>query len=152
MPVEQATGGVVDERADVYALGAMLYHVLSGAPPYRGASTDEILAGVIKGPPPPLATRVAGVPPDLDAIVVKAMAHDAGQRYPSARELASDLKKFQTGQLVGAHRYSTWQLVRRWIQRHRTPVAVAVIAALLLIAVGVISLPRPDRRPAPDQG
>src|SRR6185295_1706382 len=142
MPVEQATGETVDERADVYALGAMLYHVLAGAPPYTGKTSDDVLERVIKGPPTSLAERTAGVPPDLITIVEKAMAHEAADRYPTAKQLADDLKKFQTGQLVGAHRYSTWQLVRRWIRRHRTPVAVAAIAVLVLAVVGVVALQR----------
>jgi serine/threonine protein kinase len=142
MPVEQATGEAVDERADVYALGAMLYHVLAGAPPYTGKTSDDVLERVIKGPPPALADRTAGIPPDLVTIVEKAMAHDAADRYPTAKELADDLKKFQTGQLVGAHRYSTWALVRRWIRRHRTPVAVGAIAAIALAVVAIISVQR----------
>ena len=100
MPAEQAEGEPVDERADVYALGAMLYHLLAGAPPYVG-KTDIILDAVIAGPPEPLETRTPGVPPDLVAIVAKAMAHAAANRYPTAKQLADDLKKFQTGQLVG---------------------------------------------------
>ncbi len=136
MPFEQAQGAPVDERADVYALGALLYHVLSGYPPYTGKSTDDILDNVLAREPPALAARTPGVPPDLIAIVEKAMARDAADRYPSAKELASDLHKFQTGQLVGAHRYTTAQLVRRWLRRHRAPVSVAAFALVLLIAAG----------------
>ena len=142
MPAEQAMGGKVDERADVYALGAMLYHLLAGAPPYTGKTTDDILVGVIKGPPPPLASRQAGIPRDLVTIVGKAMAHDASQRYADASQLAADLKKFQTGQLVGAHRYSTWQLVRRFVHRHRTAFAIGAIAVTLLAVLGIVSVRR----------
>ncbi len=142
MPVEQAEGDAVDERADVYALGAMLYHVLAGAAPYTGRTADAILDAVIAGPPPALEARAPGVPPDLVTIVNKAMAHSAVDRYPTAKELAADLKKLQTGQLVGAHHYSAWQLVRRWIGRHRTAVAVALVAAVLLGVLGVVSLRR----------
>ncbi len=129
MPLEQARGERVDERADVYALGAILYHVLAGAPPF--ARPDEgsvpwetMLARVLSGPPVPVQTRQPGVPPDLVAIVARALATAPEARYPSAGELAADLRRFQTGQLVGAHRYSTWQLVRRWLRRHRTAVVV----------------------------
>jgi len=148
MPVEQALGEAVDERADVYALGAMLYHVLAGAPPYTGTTSDAILDSVIAGPPPPIDSRTEGVPPDLVTIVTKAMAHAAADRYPTAKQLADDLKKFQTGQLVGAHHYSTWQLLRRWARRHRTPIAVAAVAIVLLGTLGVVMVRRIVREQA----
>jgi tetratricopeptide (TPR) repeat protein len=140
MPVEQARGEAVDERADVYAMGAMLYHVLAGAAPYSGKTGEAILDAVIAGPPPPI--EAAGVPPDLVTIVTKAMARGAEDRYPTAKKLADDLKKFQTGQLVGAHHYSAWELLRRWARRHRTPVAVAVVALMLLGVLGTVSVRR----------
>ncbi len=142
MPPEQASGEAVDERADVYALGAMLYHVLAGAPPYTGRTVDAILDAVLAGPPASLATRAEGIPPDLVTIVDKAMAHAAPDRYATAAALAADLKKFQTGQLVAAHRYSSWQLVQRWVRRHRTAVAVSAVAVVLLASVGIISVRR----------
>src|SRR5262249_27375250 len=81
-------------------------------------------------------------PPDLCAIVRKAMAPNPTDRYPSANELATDLKRFQTGQLVSAHVYSTWSLARRWIARHRATVTVASVFALALIATAVVSVQR----------
>jgi len=142
MAPEQALGDAVDERADVYALGALLYHVLSGERPYRGTSADEVLANVISGPPPALAERVPGVPVDLVTIVEKAMAREPGDRYPNAGALAEDLKRFQSGQLVGAHRYTSGQLVRRWLRRQRTAVTVAMLALVALATFGAISITR----------
>ncbi|CAN5377506.1 hypothetical protein BH11MYX1_BH11MYX1_47290 [soil metagenome] len=69
MAPEQARGDTVDERTDVYALGAVLYHVLAGEPPYTGKTADEILAAVAAGPPIPLSARTRGLPPDLTTIV-----------------------------------------------------------------------------------
>src|SRR5262249_51863757 len=69
-------------------------------------------------------------------------------RYATGRELANDLKKFQTGQLVGAHHYSRRQLLGRWLRRHRAPVAVASVAALLLGATGAMGLRRIFREQA----
>ncbi len=142
MPPEQALGDPVDERADVYSLGAMLYHVLTGAAPYTGKTAAVILDAVVAGPPPPVASRTPGVPRDLVTIMNKAMAHAAVDRYPTAKELSEDLKKFQTGQLVGAHDYTAWQLAGRWIRRHRTAVAVASVAVVLLAVVATVSLRR----------
>ena len=142
MSLERARGEPVDARCDVYALGAMLYHVLAGQAPYHARGTKPILADVLAAPPPSLATLVTGVPPDLLAIVDKAMARDHKQRYADARDLADDLKRFQTGQLVGAHQYTTRQLVARWLRRHRAPVAITAIAVVVLAALGAIGVRR----------
>ncbi len=142
MPLEQALSPLVDERADVYAIGAILYHVLAGALPYPGRSAMEVLAQLQDAPPPPLTSRVDGVPRDLVAIVERAMARDAADRYPTARELADDLRRFQTGQLVGAHAYSTRQLLTRWVRKHRLPLLVASAATLALVALGAVSFQR----------
>jgi len=142
MPPEQAAGDPVDERADVYAIGAMLYHVLAGTPPYEGATASAVLAAVADGAPTPLADRQPDVPPDLLAVVERAMSREPAARYPSARDLADDLRRFQSGQLVGAHRYSRSQLVRRWLARHRTAVLVAAAATAVLIVLGTLSITR----------
>jgi TPR repeat protein len=140
MPPEQARGPARDPRADVYALGALLYYVLSGTPPYVAADGPKVLQALVAGPPARLAERQPGLPPDLVAIVEKAMARDARERYPSARELAEDLRRFQTGQLVAVHRYTTWQLVRRFARRHVAALSVGGLALVVLATVGSVSI------------
>ncbi len=71
MPPEQAAGRPVDERADVYALGAILYHLLAGTRPYEGNSSEQVLQRVVQGPPPPLTERQKCIPADLLAIVAQ---------------------------------------------------------------------------------
>jgi tRNA A-37 threonylcarbamoyl transferase component Bud32 len=142
MPPEQAAGRPVDERADVYSLGAILYHVLAGTRPYDSGSSAQVIDQVVRGPPTPLAERQKGIPADLLAIVAKAMARDPAQRYATARELAEDLRRFQTGQIVGAHVYSLGERFRRFVQRYRAAVAVTAVALLLLIGVGTVSFVR----------
>ncbi|MEO8706606.1 MAG: serine/threonine-protein kinase [Kofleriaceae bacterium] len=142
MPVEQALGEIVDERADVYSLGAMLYHVLAGEPPFTGRTADSILAQVIGDEVVPLDRRIAGVPPDLVTIVNKALAKSAGDRYATAKHLADDLKRFQTGQLVAAHRYSRRELLLRWLRRHRGVVAATAIAIAIGSVLAVIGIQR----------
>jgi WD40 repeat protein/serine/threonine protein kinase len=142
MPPEQARGESVDQRADVYALGALLYHVLVGAPPYTGTSSAEVLECVKTKPCVPVREREPGAPADLVAIVAKAMARKRGDRYADADELARDLKRFQTGQLVAAHHYTTPQLVWRGLRRHRVAVAIATISVVVLAAVGTLSISR----------
>ncbi|WP_197041370.1 protein kinase domain-containing protein [Chondromyces apiculatus] len=141
MPPEQASGLPVDERADVYAVGAMLYHLLSGAAPYEGTAR-AVVGEVLRRPPEPLTARTRGVPEDLLAIVDKAMARKPEDRYPSARELAEDLGRFHAGQLVGAHRYSRRELAVRFVRRHRGALSVALAALLVLVAGGIYGVLR----------
>jgi serine/threonine protein kinase len=142
MPPEQANGEPVDARADVYAIGALLYHVLTGVAPYAGESNAEILAAVFSGPPTAVRARVAEIPTELAAIVERAMARAPGDRYATARDLADDLRRFQTGRMVGAHRYSLRQLLRRWAARNRTVLVAVGAAAVVAIVVGVFALRR----------
>jgi len=142
MSPEQARGDVVDERADVYALGAVLYEVLAGTPPHADATPQAVLDRVIAGPPCPVAMLVPAVPGELATIVHKAMARDPAARYPNAIALAEDLRRFTTGKLVSAHSYSSWALLRKKLARHRGVVAVVVASLLVLGAVGVASFRR----------
>ncbi len=148
MAPEQARGLPVDERADVYALGSMLYFLLAGAPPRAGSSGREVLAAAATGGVAPLERLQPDAPPDLVAIVDKAMAPSLESRYPSAFELAADLRRYQTGQLVSAYSYSTRDLVRRFVSRHRAEVVVASVLSLVLVvavAIGFIAVRRQAR-------
>jgi WD40 repeat protein len=140
MAPEQARGNAVDERADVYALGAILYFVLVGETPYQGDHASDVLGAVLHGPPRAPLERVPGVPRDLDAIVNKAMARDPERRYRNASELAADLRLFQTGQLVQAHRYTRSQLLGRWLARHRTPVVISTLFTLTLAMLAILGV------------
>jgi len=140
MAPEQARGETVTPAADVYALGAILYHLLAGEAPYVGRTVDEILDRVVRGALTPLVKRAPGVPRDLRAIVEKAMARDIEERYPTAKELAEDLRRFQTGQLIGAHDYSTLDRARLWVRRHRMPVFVVGLLLAALAATAVLSV------------
>jgi eukaryotic-like serine/threonine-protein kinase len=125
MPPEQVRGESADERVDVFALGATLYHLLSGRRPGGG---DFALP--------------ADVPRELAAIVAKATATDPAARYPSAAELASELRRFQSGQLVAAHHYSAAELMRRWARRHGAVLVAAALGLLALAGVGAVSVTR----------
>ena len=138
MPPEQARGQAVDERADVFSLGATLHHVLAGHAPYAG-DTPAVLRDVEEGRRAPLS---AEVPAELTAIVERAMKLDKAERYPSAREMAEELRRFQTGQLVLSYRYSARELIARWARRHRTLLAATAAFAALLAAGAVLSVRR----------
>jgi serine/threonine protein kinase len=136
MSPEQAAGRAVDPRADVYALGAILHYVLAGTPPQPSSTSSDPAAAPARLLP--LASLEPRLPADLLAIVDKALAADAARRYPSAFELADDLKRFAGGQLVAARRYSPLTRAGRFAARH--PVAVAVAAAALLTATAALAL------------
>ncbi|HEU0032230.1 MAG TPA: protein kinase [Kofleriaceae bacterium] len=138
---EQARGDAVDERADVYSLGALLYEVVAGAPPYTG-DAERVLAAIAGGPPPAIELRQPAVPRELAAIIARAMARAPADRYPTARQLADDLHRFARGELVSAYRYSVAQRAWRWTRRHRT-LAVVALAALAV----VVALAWPRRTP-----
>jgi serine/threonine protein kinase len=129
MAPEQAAGRTVDARADVYALGAILHHVLAG-------TTPELRTGAPGGPPAlvPLATLEPRLPSDLLAIVGKALAPDPQARYATAFELAEDLKRFQAGQLVAARRYSPLARLARLAARHPVAAVASLAAALAALA------------------
>ena len=142
MPPEQAHAQPVDERADVYALGAILYHLLAGVPPFEGPTTAALLRAVKTGPPRPIDEVVSGAPRDLVSIADKAMARDPEVRYPSARELVLELERFRTGRMVEAHEYSARDRVRRFVRRHRAAVITTLAATVVLAVVGVVAVTR----------
>ncbi len=142
MSPEQARGDLVDERADVYAIGCVLYELLAGTPPHADTTPQATLDRVLAGPPKPLASAVPGVPDELATIVSKAMARNPDDRYATATALAEDLRRYQTGKLVSAHTYSWRALLRKKILQHRGVVTIAIASAIALGAVGVESFRR----------
>ena len=128
MAPEQARGETVDQRADVFALGAMLYHVLAGAPPYNARTATDVIAAAALGNIVPFATREKHAPRDLVAILDRAMAPEPADRYPHAGELADELRRFLTGSLVEAHRYTVLQRLGRFVKKHRAAVTISGVA------------------------
>ncbi|HEX5058084.1 MAG TPA: protein kinase, partial [Kofleriaceae bacterium] len=139
MAPEQARGEIVDERADVYAIGALLYELLAGKAPHADETPQAVLDRVIAGPPAPLGEVASDAPDELVDIVGKAMARVPTDRYANGSSLAEDLRRFQTGKLVSAHAYTPWQLARKKLAQHRGVVVMAIASAIALAAVGVES-------------
>ena len=110
---EQAGGKQPDARSDLYSLGGVMYEMLTGHPPVTGDNFLDIAIAIANAIPKPPSALVAGVPPDLDRIVLKALEKDPDRRYPSARQLLSDLRalrqelEFETKLHTLDPRYST---------------------------------------------
>ncbi|HEU4726669.1 MAG TPA: WD40 repeat domain-containing serine/threonine-protein kinase, partial [Kofleriaceae bacterium] len=126
MAPEQERGEVVDQRADVFAIGAMLWELcaLERVPPMERGLRHRML-------------RRAGIDQDLIAIIDKALAPDPDRRYPDAGALAADLKAFKSGARIAARSYSLPALLAHWTRRHRT-LAASVAAAAALAATGSV--------------
>jgi hypothetical protein len=115
---EQASGSPLDARSDVFALGAILYELLTGAPPFRAATITQLLRA-IREDEPVLPRRLApGVPRDLQNICLKALEKDPAGRYASAEEMAGDLHRFVAGETVLAEPAAYARLIAGKVGQH----------------------------------
>ena len=130
MPPEQAGGhwGQVGVPSDVYALGAILYHLLTGRPPFVGETIAEVLSKVQTEEPQPPRELNPGVPAELEAICLKCLRKEPRRRYASAAELAEDLRRWREGERVLARRVGG---VGRWCREHPWVLAGACLLLLL---------------------
>ncbi|MCY1071999.1 serine/threonine-protein kinase [Nannocystis sp. RBIL2] len=140
MPPEQARGEAVDARGDVFSLGAVLYHVLAGVPPYADVDSQVLASRVVAGEVGDLRRRAPEAPRELVAIAQRAMALRPEDRYAGAEALAEDLRRFLTGRLVDAHRYSAGEVARLWLRRHRAVVGVAAASLAALATFGAYAV------------
>src|SRR5213593_4070501 len=85
----------MDARTDIFSLGAVLYEMIAGRPPFAGATPSDVLAAILKDEPSPLAECAPEAPPELERIVSKALRKDRAQRYQVARDLLTDLRELQ---------------------------------------------------------
>jgi tetratricopeptide (TPR) repeat protein len=148
MPPEQARGHTrqIGPPADVYALGALLYEVLTGRPPFMAATTYETLGLVVTAEPLPPRRLQPAVPRDLDTICLKCLQKEPAKRYASAQALAEDLDRFLADKPIHARRTPAWERAFKWVRRRPAVAALVVvsIAATLALFVAVLAAMRAE--------
>ena len=141
IPPEQAAGklALIGPAADIYALGAVLYALLTGRPPFHAASSVDTLRQVIDNEPLPPRALAPGTPRDLETIALKCLQKAIAQRYPAVRDLADDLQRFLDGRPILARPISRWEHAWRWCRRNPYLAALSAAVLLLLALIAVIS-------------
>ena len=137
MPPEQASGAVhqVNHLADVYSLGALLYALLTGRPPFQSSNFMETLKQVVEQPPVSPRLLNPAVDLDLETICLKCLEKNSENRLQSAQELSEELQRYLNGEPIRSRRVGMTTRLWRWCKRHPWPVALASLTVVLSVAV-----------------
>jgi serine/threonine protein kinase/Flp pilus assembly protein TadD len=137
MAPEQARGAqsVIGPATDVYALGAILYEMLTGRPPFRAATAMETVNQVLAGDPVPPRRLNPKVPRDLETICLKCLEKEPRKRYAGALDLADDLRRFQDGEPIQARPTSAWERGVKWARRRPAVAALLAVSALAVFSL-----------------
>lgn len=135
-----AHDGAINVSSDVYGLGALLYHLLTGRPPFNAATPAETLRLVLDTEPPPPRLLNPGLPRDLETISLTCLAKEPPRRYATAGALAEDCERFLEQRPIRARRPGMWYRMRKFARRHRVGVLAAAVVLFALIAGLVIAL------------
>jgi serine/threonine-protein kinase len=137
---EQLQGGPIDHRTDVYSLGAVFYELLTGRVPFSGRTISETLRRISDGHPQPPSALDSTIPRDLDAILLKSLAHEPAARYASAIDLSRDLGRFLAGEPIEAHSAGLGYRALKFVRRHRWVALASALGLATLLAVAALGL------------
>lgn len=136
MPPEQAAGKSVTTAADTYSLGAIMYELIVGRPPYQGDTSVSVVMQVLDRAPDPPSKISANVDRDLELICMKCLERDPEARYTTAQEMADDLKAWQAGDAISVKPPSIKAQISSWLRRNQR-VAYAIFATVMAVLVCV---------------
>ncbi|HEX5443375.1 MAG TPA: WD40 repeat domain-containing serine/threonine protein kinase, partial [Pirellulales bacterium] len=141
MPPEQAAGRLADigPASDIYALGAVLYAMLTVRPPFQAANPVDTLRQVLEQEPVAPRQLNPAVPRDLETIALACLQKDARRRYATADALAAELRRFARGEPIHARPISRFERVWRWCRRNRAVAGLTASVAALLVATTLVS-------------
>ncbi len=131
--------GVSDPRCDVYALGATLYEMLTLRPPFREADQLQLIRRIEHEPPVPPRQVERGIPPDLETIVLKALAKNPDDRFESAEEMAAELRRYVENRPIRSRRIPAYQRFWRWCERNPKLAAANIAAAVVTTLLAIVS-------------
>jgi Protein kinase domain len=142
MSPEQAsdTAGPIGPATDVYGLGAVLYELLTGRPPFHAGTPLETVRQVLSQEPVPPSGSNPRVPRDLETVCLKCLQKDPRRRYTSAAALAEDLQRYLQGQVITARPVRAFERTVKWVRRNKWVASLSAVAALALVAGAVVSL------------
>jgi WD40 repeat protein/serine/threonine protein kinase len=136
-PEQAGTGEAVGPRADVYALGAILYQLLTGRPPFKATTDLDTILQVVEQEPVPPTRLNSKTPRDLETIVLKCLAKEPAERYPSATGLAEDLRRFREGEPILARPAGPLERTIKWTTRRPTLAGLLAVSVLAIASLSI---------------
>ncbi|MCA9148254.1 MAG: serine/threonine protein kinase [Planctomycetales bacterium] len=148
MSPEQVSGrtAAVDQRTDIYALGATLFELATGQPLFPGRDRHQLTQAILNDAPPAPRTLQPSLPRDLETIILKAVEKERQDRYATADAMAEDLRRFCRDESIQARRPSALSLIAKWTRRHGTMLQAIVVTLLFCATVGALFVARAWRR------